>query len=115
MYGDIERVADKGTLLLLRGGGGGRVVEDGEREEVGAIAVLTAGGDAEPFARCGDVREGDPGGSVGGLGEVEGITMGLAFSRKKELQKWRGAFVVTYRAFHGLGAKGRIGGPEAMS
>ena len=31
MYGDIERVADKGTLLLRGGGGGGRVVQDGER------------------------------------------------------------------------------------
>lgn len=30
VYGDIERVADEGTLLV-RGGGAGRVVQDGER------------------------------------------------------------------------------------
>lgn len=75
--------------------------------------MLTAGRDAELFARCGDVRQGDPGGTVGGVGEVEGIAMALALVAKEA--KRREDVVVMYRAFHGLGAKGRIGGPEAMS
>lgn len=83
MYGDVERVADEGTLLL-RGGGGGRVVQDGERWEVGAIGELTAGRDAELLARCGDVRQGDPGDTVGGIGEVEGIAVaGVSCKRRR--------------------------------
>ena len=111
MYGDVERVADKGTLLLLRGGAGGRVVENGEREEVGAIAVLTAGGDAELFARCGDVREGDPGGLVAGLGEVEGITMGWHLVCKKGVAKVEGSICCDVPRFPGIGSEGPDWGP----
>ena len=44
--------------------------------------MLTAGRDAELFARCGDVRQGDPGGTVGGIGEVEGIAIMAGISCK---------------------------------
>lgn len=86
MYGDVERVADEGALLLLRGGGGGRVVQEGQREEVGVVGVLAAGGDAELFARRGDVREGDPGGAVGGFGVVEGVAV-AGLSRKRRAKR----------------------------
>lgn len=74
MDGDIERVADEGALLL-RGGGGGRVVQDGECWEVSTISVFTNGRDAELLARCADFRQGNPGSTVGGFGEVEGIAI----------------------------------------
>lgn len=86
MYGDVERVADEGTLLLRGGGGGGWVVQDGERQEVGAISVFPAGRDAELLARCGDVRQSDPGSTVGGVGEVEGIAV-ASISLKKEVKR----------------------------
>lgn len=110
MYSDIERIADQGALPL-DGGAGRRVVQNGECEEVGAIAMLTAGGDAEFIARCGNVRVGDPGGAVGAIGEVEGIAMAAISCKMGQKRE----HVVMYRVFHGLGAKGRIGGPEAMS
>lgn len=46
--------------------------------------MLTAGRDAELLARCGDVRQGDPGGTVGGIGEVEGIAVaGISCKRRQ--------------------------------
>lgn len=110
MYGDIERVADKGTLLLRGGGGGGRVVQDGERLKVGAIGVLTAGRDAELFARCGDVRQGDPGGTVGGVGEVEGIAMALALVAKGG--KEEGGCCGDVPRFPRIGSEGPDWGPR---
>lgn len=107
MYGDVEGVADKGTLLLGGGGGGGggggRVVQDGEGQEVGAVGVLTAGRDAELLARGGDVRQGDPTGTVAGIGEVEGIAMAGIRCQRGQRGKSRDD-LVSYRAFHGLGA-----------
>lgn len=74
--------------------------------------MLTASRDAKLFTRCGDFRQGDPGGTVGGVGEVEGIAI-AGISCEKEAKGREG--VVMYRAFHGFGEKGRVGSPEAMS
>ena len=91
MYSNVERVADEGTLLLRRGGGG-RVVQDGEGQEVGAIEVLAAGRDAELFARRGDFRQRDPGGTVGGVGEIEGISVAGISCRRRQ----RGGMMLCY-------------------
>lgn len=83
VYGNVERVADKGSLLL-RVGGGGRIVQDRERRKIGAIGVLAAGRDAELFTRRGDVRQGDPGGTVGGISEIEGIAVASISCKKRQ-------------------------------
>ena len=51
MYSDIERVADKGTLLMWGVCGDTRVAQNGKRVEVATIGVLTTSWDTEPFAR----------------------------------------------------------------
>ena len=74
--------------------------------------MLAAWRDTELCAGCGNVWEGDPFSTVGGFGKVKSIAI-AGFSGTFENAK-RG-YVVMYRAFHGLGAKGWTGGPEAMS
>ena len=52
--------------------------------EVAAIGMFTAGRDAELCAGCADVRQRDPGGTVGGIGKVESIAMdGISRSRRQ--------------------------------
>ena len=46
--------------------------------------MLTAGRDAEFVARCGNVRVGDPRGTVGGIGEVEGIAMAAISCKRRQ-------------------------------
>ena len=48
VHSDVVGIADEDALLIW--GRDGRVIQDGEREEVGTVGVLAAGGDAKLLA-----------------------------------------------------------------
>ena len=54
VHSNVVGIAEEDALLLW--GRDGRVVQDGEREEVGTVGVLAAGGDAKFLACFGDVE-----------------------------------------------------------